>query len=125
MSYNCLTTTHPSEDSLSCLLIDHLDDTNDCAPDTDGHAEDGPGGVARLLVNAGVEPLVVVDLGHVQSLSSLGYVASDPFPNGEPETELDHIFARNLLGKTPIRVSEGGVRVVTIYLALSLTSAPA
>ena len=117
--------TYPSKDALSCLLVDHLDDTNDGAPDADWHAEDGPGGVAGLLVDVGVEPLVVVDLGHVQSLSSLGYVASDPFPNGEPETELDHIFARNLLGKTPIRVSEGGVRVVTIYLALSLTSAPA
>ena len=54
--------TYPSKDSLSCLLVDHLNDTNDCAPDTDWHAEDGPGGVTRLLVNVRVEPLVVVDL---------------------------------------------------------------
>ena len=54
--------THPSKDSLSCLLVDHLDDTDDGAPDTYWHAEDGPGGVAGLLVNVRVEPLVVVDL---------------------------------------------------------------
>ena len=54
--------TDPSKDSLSCLLVDHLNDTDDCAPNTDWHAEDGPGGVTRLLVNVGVEPLVVVDL---------------------------------------------------------------
>ena len=79
---------YPSKDALSCLLVDHLDDTNDGAPDTDWHAEDGPGGVAGLLVNAGVEPLVFVDLGHVERLSSLGYVASDTFTNGEPGTGL-------------------------------------
>ena len=81
--------TYPSKDALSCLLVDHLDDTNDGAPDTDRHAEDGPGGVAGLLVNVGVEPLVVVDLGHVERLSSLGNVASDAFTNGEPGTGLD------------------------------------
>ena len=78
--------TYPSKDSLSCLLVDHLDDPDDGAADTDRHAEDGPGGVAGLLVNVGVEPLVVVDLGHVESLSSLGYIASNAFTNREPRT---------------------------------------
>ena len=54
--------TYPGKDSLSCLLVDHLDDPDDRAPDTDRHAEDGPGGVTSLLVNVRVEPLVVVDL---------------------------------------------------------------
>ena len=79
--------TYPSKDSLSCLLVDHLNNTNDCAPDTDWHAEDGPGGVAGLLVNVGVEPLVVVHLRHVQSLARLGYIASNTFTNWKPEVE--------------------------------------
>ena len=76
--------SHPGEDSLSCFLVDHLDDPDDSTADAYWHAENGPGGVARLLVDVGVESLVFVDLGHVESLASLGNVAGNTFANWEP-----------------------------------------
>ena len=55
---NC--TPYRSEDPARGLLVDHLDDADDGAADADGHAEERARGVARLLVNRGVEPLVLV-----------------------------------------------------------------
>ena len=54
------TTPYRSEDPARGLLVDHLDDADDGAADADGHAEERARGVARLLVNRGVEPLVLV-----------------------------------------------------------------
>ena len=36
------------EDALPPLLVDHLDDPDDDAPDADGHAQDGLGDVSSL-----------------------------------------------------------------------------
>lgn len=46
-----------------------------------------------LLIYAGVEALVHVDVGHVEGLPGLGDVPSDAFPDWKPEEKLsDHSF---------------------------------
>ena len=40
-----------------------------------------------LLVNLRVEPGIVVDVGHIESLASLGDIASDTLSNREPSSE--------------------------------------
>ena len=67
-----------------CYLVDHLHDPDDGAPDGDGHAEDGAGGVTGLLVHRRVEPLVLPHVRHVQRLPAGGYVTGDSTRIGEP-----------------------------------------
>ena len=72
------------EHPVALLLVHHLDDAYDGAADADGHAEDRLGHVAGLLVDARVEPLVHVDVRHVEGLACARHVASDPLPDREP-----------------------------------------
>ena len=67
------------------LLVDHLDDADDLAADADGHAEDGLGVVAGLLVDAAVEARVGGHVLDVERLARLGHVARDAHAHGKPE----------------------------------------
>lgn len=84
------------EDPVALLLVHHLDDADDGAADADGHAEDRLGHVAGLLIDPGVEPLVHVDIRHIEGLACPGHMARDSLPNREP-VELGIYTARNVV----------------------------
>ena len=75
---------YPGKYSVRSFLVDHLHHADDSSPDADGHAEDGPGGVASLLINALVESVISVNILDIEGLSRLRNISSDPCSNGKP-----------------------------------------
>ena len=97
---------HLCEGPRGVVLVDELQHPDQSSPNDEGETEDGVGGVASLetrdlnkiilrktkkldlLVHLGVEPGIVVDIGHIESLTSLGDIAGDPLSHREPSMEI-------------------------------------